>query len=69
MKESARRSHPDRLLRSSLLLLAVLYLPGAGCNLFETRKPDVSSDILSIWEPPTSPAIVVRNLENSIFLF
>jgi hypothetical protein len=57
---------PPASLSACVLALASLYLPGAGCNLFSTRDPDVSEDVLSIWEPPVSPEIVVRNLENAL---
>jgi hypothetical protein len=43
-------------------VLAVLLVPG-GCDLFATREPEVEGSQQSLWTPPTSPEIVVTNLE------
>jgi hypothetical protein len=46
-------------------LAAVLALAAAlgGCDLFATREPEVEGSQESLWTPPTSPEIVVTNLE------
>ena len=53
------------------LLAATAILAAAGCDLFETREPETSSGSGSQWERPTSPEIIVDNLEvafeNAIF--
>jgi hypothetical protein len=39
---------------------------GAGCDLFATREPPpIDEGTEGIWEPPTSPQIVVENLERA----
>jgi hypothetical protein len=38
-------------------------LMGAGCDLFATREPVLSEGASSLWQPPTSPNIIVQNLE------
>lgn len=43
-------------------ILAALLLAG-GCDLFSTRTPDVASGNESLWQSPTSPQIIVRNLQ------
>ncbi len=42
----------------------VLGLLAGGC-LFETRAPIVGEGDRSFWEPPTTPEIIVRNLETA----
>ena len=53
------------------LLAATATLAAAACDLFETREPETSSGSGSQWERPTSPEIIVDNLEvafeNAIF--
>ena len=53
------------------LLAAAASLAAAGCDLFATREPQTSSGSGSQWERPTSPEIIVDNLEvafeNAIF--
>ena len=44
----------------AVVLAAVL---AGGCDLFATREPVVSGSQESLWQPPTSPEIVVTNLE------
>ncbi len=43
----------------------------AACGFFETREPEEGGGNETFWEPPTSPQIIVRNLElafeNKIF--
>ncbi len=48
-----------------ILVVAALVLPGAGCNLFETREPVISTGSGSQWERPISPSIIVKNLESA----
>lgn len=45
----------------AVVLAAALALP--GCDLFATREPEVEGSQESLWTPPTSPEIVVTNLE------
>jgi hypothetical protein len=52
-----------RLIEGVLIALAAAILPGAGCNLFETRKPAVGNAGTTVWTPPTTPDIVVENLK------
>ncbi len=51
-----------RAARLALILFAAMFLPGAGCNLFETREPEGGSGSINIWVPPTRPEIIVQNL-------
>ncbi|MFZ1729517.1 MAG: hypothetical protein WBQ23_05955 [Bacteroidota bacterium] len=49
--------------------LAALLCSGlfsGGCGLFETRDPEPPTSGSSIFVPPTSPEIVLSNLENAI---
>jgi len=54
-----------------LAAAALLILIQAGCGLFDTREPVEGEGGQSFWQPPTSPEIIVRNLEvafeNGIF--
>jgi hypothetical protein len=49
----------------------LLLMAAAGCGMFETREPEEGEGEQSLWQPPTSPEIIVRNLEvafeNGIF--
>jgi len=49
-----------------VLAAALLYLPGAGCDLFGTRTPDDPEQGNSEWQVPTTPRIAVENLENAL---
>jgi hypothetical protein len=42
---------------------ALFVLLFAGCGAFDTRNPIIGTGQISRWEPPTSPEIIVRNLE------
>jgi hypothetical protein len=42
---------------------ALLLLAAGGCDLFATRAPEVEGSQESLWTPPTTPEIVVTNLE------
>ena len=53
---------PLRALAPALVIGALPWTLGAGCDLFATREPDVSEGTESLWQPPTSPNIVVENL-------
>jgi hypothetical protein len=58
--------------RAALLAaLAPALLLGAGCDLFQTREPAAGGTGNSVWQPPTTPEIVVENLqlalENGVF--
>ena len=52
-------------LRIALVLVAALYLPGAGC-LLSTRTAERGEGGGSVWVPPTSPEIVVQNLQAAL---
>lgn len=47
-------------------LLLGLLLAAAGCDLFETREPEPPSSGSSTFVPPTSPDLVLDNLENAV---
>ncbi len=55
----------------AVAVLGTLALAAVGCDLFATREPEMSSGEGSQWERPTSPEIIVDNLEvafeNAIF--
>lgn len=52
-----------KLLPLHILLLAVLV---AGCGLFETREPENPINAGSSFEPPTTPTVVLRNMEAAL---
>lgn len=56
---------------AGLFAAAFLLMALAGCGLFDTREPVEGEGGQSFWQPPTSPEIIVRNLEvafeNGIF--
>lgn len=47
-----------------LSLLPLLLI--VGCSLFDTRPPETPITAGSNFEPPTSPSIVLRNLESAL---
>jgi hypothetical protein len=50
-----------------LILIAISMAFGlAGCGLFDTRTPQNPVSAGSAFENPTSPSIVLRNLENAL---
>jgi hypothetical protein len=55
-----------RAIEAALLALAALALPGAGCGLFDVRDAVEGGGEDSVWVPPTSPEIVVANLEAAL---
>ncbi len=52
--------------RNLTLLILVLALAAAGCDLFGTRDPEPPSSGSSTFVPPTSPDLVITNLENAV---
>ncbi|GJM44240.1 MAG: hypothetical protein DHS20C21_10820 [Gemmatimonadota bacterium] len=46
-------------------IVVALWLPGAGCGLFDTRDPVIGDTEGGIWIPPTRAEIVVENLERA----
>ncbi len=46
-----------------MLVMAVVL---EGCDLFATRQPELPTSSGSNYEPPTSPSIVLRNLESAV---
>jgi hypothetical protein len=48
---------------AGFLLLAAGVFPLGACGLFETREPIISTGSESLWVSPTTPQIVVDNLE------
>jgi hypothetical protein len=49
--------------RLTFLALLILF---SGCNIFQTRTPEPPQQGRSDFLPPTSPDIVVQNLQNAI---
>lgn len=47
-------------------LLVTGMLAVSGCGLFETRDPIVSEGDDSIWQTPTTPEIIIDNLEAAL---
>jgi hypothetical protein len=47
-------------------LILVLTLAASGCDLFGTRDPEPPSSGSSTFVPPTSPDLVITNLENAV---
>lgn len=47
-------------------LILLLALTAAGCDLFSTRDPEPPSSGSSTFVPPTSPDLVIANLENAV---
>lgn len=47
-------------------LLVLLILPMVGCSLFDTRPPETPITAGSSFEPPTTPTVVLRNLESAL---
>jgi len=53
--------------RTTTIIVAILATAAvAGCDLFATREPEQPTSVGSSFEPPTSPSIVLRNLENAV---
>jgi len=50
----------------ALPLMLVLALAASGCDLFSTRDPEPPSSGSSTFIPPTSPDLVLSNLENAV---
>lgn len=61
-----RRRWPAMPGSALLLPLAVALTLFAGCDLFGTRDPEPPSGGSATFVPPTSPDIVLSNLENAI---
>lgn len=49
-----------------IIISATLALAAAGCGLFETRGPENPINAGSSFEPPTTPTVVLRNLESAL---
>lgn len=54
-----------RLVHGVLLASSLLWLPGAGCGLFDTREPRTAGSGSSDWVPPTQAEIAVENLQRA----
>jgi hypothetical protein len=52
--------------RSHIALIPALLLLLTGCGLFDTRTPENPITAGSNFESPTTPTIVLRNLENAL---
>ncbi len=50
----------------ALPLIFFFVLTAAGCDLFSTRDPEPPSSGSSTFVPPTSPDLVLANLENAV---
>jgi len=48
-----------------LLAACLVWLPGAGCDLFSTREPQSGDAGVGEWVPPTRAEIAVENLERA----
>jgi len=48
------------------ILVATALLAGAGCDLFRARSPGEGTGENTVWVPPTTPEIVVANLEAAL---
>ena len=53
-------------MRNPRVFLLVSVLLVSGCGIFETRTPEAPQQGRSDFQPPTSPDIVVQNIENAI---
>ena len=54
-------------MRSPLLILIILTAAAlSSCELFEPREPEPPITGGSAFEPPTSPSIVLKNLQNAL---
>jgi hypothetical protein len=49
----------------AVIILSALWLPGAGCGLFETRQPQTGDETAGNWVPPTQAEIAVENLQRA----
>ncbi len=49
-----------------LAILLSLLLSVTGCSLFDTRPPETPITAGSNFEPPTTPSVVLRNLESAL---
>jgi len=55
---------PKRYNKILLLLLAVIVFK--GCGIFETRTPEIPSQVRSTFVPPTTPDLLLTNLKYSL---
>ncbi len=53
-------------MKKTLLLFLPWVFLTSGCGIFETRTPEAPQQGRSDFQPPTSPIIVVENLQNAI---
>lgn len=58
-----RLASPSIFFLSSLILPLVLF---SGCGIFDTRDPENPINAGSAFEPPTSPSIVLRNMQSAL---
>lgn len=54
------------LLTASCILLTASCILLSGCGLFETRDPEPPTSGSSTFVPPTSPDLVLENLQNAV---
>jgi len=59
----SRHAHP--IVRWLAMGVMALWLPGAGCGLFDTRDPLVSESDGGIWVAPIRAEILIENLERA----
>jgi len=55
-----------KIIRDHIAPLVFLALTVAGCGLFATRDPENPINAGSSFEPPTTPTVVLRNLESAL---
>ena len=49
------------------LLILLIFLPGiSSCDVFGTREPENPINAGSAFEPPTTPSIVLRNMQSAL---
>ena len=49
-----------------IIFLFILLITAKGCGIFDTRAPEAPVNIRSTFVPPTSPALVITNLQYAI---
>lgn len=59
------RTRIARPVKGLALVAMSLWLPGAGCGLFDTREPADGDIEGGTWIPPTRAEIVIENLERA----
>ncbi|HVZ41643.1 MAG TPA: hypothetical protein VHI13_20350 [Candidatus Kapabacteria bacterium] len=66
MKQAERYARKRNGAARPLLLLVPMVALAAGCGLFDTRQPENPINAGSTFEQPTTPSVVLRNLESAL---